>query len=171
MKRASQILIAICLPLLLCAPARAQHIGPYAGAFIGGTALMDAKGSDDQGDFSLTFNPALQGGGVLGWDFEAGSPVGEGRIELEYTRRNNRLDKMKFVEGNFAGSGAVTADSLLLNVFGVFHDGGRWAPYLGGGIGVARIEASDLKVSGAPMVCALTCIFTVSLGATLFTSK
>ena len=112
---------------------------------------MTAKASDDLGDFSLKFDPALTGSAVLGWDFEPGNPVGEGRIELEYTRRSNPLNEVKFVEGSFKGGGRVTADSLLLNVYGVFHDSSRWAPYIGLGVGVARIEASDLKVTSWPM--------------------
>ena len=112
MKRTCQMIIALCLPLLLCGPVRAQHSGPYVGAFIGGNALMTAEGSDDLGNFGLKFEPALLGSGVLGWDFEPGNPAGEGRVELEYTRRSNPLDQVKFVQGSFKGGGGVTADSL-----------------------------------------------------------
>ena len=151
MKRISQIIFALCLPLLLCGQASAQHSGTYIGAFIGGNALMSAKGSSDQGDFSLKTNPAIMGSAVLGWDFATDNPVGEGRIELEYSRRSNPLDQMKFVEGNFKGGGSVTADSLLVNFFGVFHDSSRWSPYLGLGIGVARMETAELKVTSWPV--------------------
>lgn len=151
MKRTCQMIIALCLPLLLCGPVQAEHSGPYVGAFLGGNALMTAKGSDDLGNFSLEFNPAPQGSVVFGWDFEHGNPVGEGRVELEYTRRSNPLDQVKFVEGSVTGSGNVTADSLLINFFGVYRDNSRWSPYVGAGIGVARIEASDLQVTGQPL--------------------
>ena len=164
MKRTCQIIIALCLPLLLCGPVRAQHSGPYVGAFIGGNALMDAESSDDLGSFSLKFDPALQGSAVLGWDFEPGNPVGEGRIELEYTRRSNPLDKVKFAEGSFKGGGNVTTDSLLLNFFGVFRDDRPWAPYVGVGIGAARIEASDLQVTGQPMSNDSNFVFAYQLG-------
>lgn len=165
MKRICRITIALCLPLLLCGPAMAQHSGPYVGAFIGGNALMDAEGSDDQGSFSLKFNPALQGSAVLGWDLEPGNPMGEGRIELEYTRRSNQIDQMKFSDGSFKGSGDLTTDSLLINGFGVFRDNRPWSPYAGVGIGVARIEASDLKVSGNPMGSGSDIVFAYQLGA------
>jgi opacity protein-like surface antigen len=151
MKRTCQMIIALCLPLLLCGPVQAEHSGPYVGAYLGGNALMTAKGSDDLGSFSLKFDPALQGSAVFGWDFEPGNPVGEGRIELEYTRRSNPLDQVKFVEGSFKGGGNVTADSLLLNFFGVYRNKSRWLPYVGAGIGAARIEASDLQVTGQPL--------------------
>jgi len=145
------MIIALCLPLLLCGQASAEHSGPYVGAFLGGNAPMNAKGSDNLGDFKLTFKQALQGSAVLGWDFEPGNPLGEGRVELEYSRRSNQLNQVKFAEGSFDGGGKVTAESLLLNFIGVFHDNSRWSPYAGVGIGAARIAASDLTVSGQPM--------------------
>jgi opacity protein-like surface antigen len=164
MKRTCQIIIALSLPLLLCGPVMAQHSGPYVGAFIGGNALMTAEGSDDLGSFSLKFEPALLGSAVLGWDFEPGNPAGEGRVELEYTRRSNPLDQVMFVQGSFKGGGNVTADSLLLNFFGVVHDKSRWSPYAGVGIGAVRFEASDLKVTGQPMGSGSSVVFAYQLG-------
>lgn len=148
MKNLRQILISLCLLLVLCVPAVAQHTGPYLGAFVGGSLLMDAKSSDSQGSFGLEFDPALQGSAVLGWDLGGETPLGEGRIEIEYNRRSNPLNKVKFAEGSFKGGGNLTADSLLLNCFGVFHSTMPWSPYAGLGVGAARIEADDLKVNG-----------------------
>jgi opacity protein-like surface antigen len=148
MKRTCQILITLCLPLVLCGPVRAQHSGPYAGLFFGGNALMTAESTDRQGTFSLEFDPGMQGSAVLGWDFVPGNPVGEGRVELEYTHRSNPLDKVKFFEGSFNGDGDLKADSLLLNFIGVYREKRRFAPYIVVGAGAARIEAADLKVTG-----------------------
>lgn len=164
MNRICRILIAICLTFLSSGPVMAQHSGPYVGAFLGGDALMTAKGSDDLGSFSLKSDPAPQGSAALGWDFEPGNSVGEGRIELEYTRRSNPLDQVKFAEGSFKGSGHLTADSLLLNFFSVLHDGSRCSPYVGLGIGAARIEASDLKVTGQPMGNGSAVVFAYQVG-------
>jgi len=164
MKRTIQIIIALFLPVLLCGQVNAQHSGPYVGAFIGGNALMKAKSSDDQGNFSLTFDPALQGSAVLGWDLAPGSSAGEGRIELEYSRRSNPLDKVKFAEGSFAGGGNLTAESLLLNCYGVFHDKTLWAPYLGIGAGAVRIKASDLTVAGQPLSNDSDVVFAYQVG-------
>ncbi|HXE94951.1 MAG TPA: outer membrane beta-barrel protein [Dongiaceae bacterium] len=164
MNRTCRILIAICLTLLFRGPAIAQHSGPYVGAFFGGNALMAAKGSDNLGDLGLAFKPAPQGSAVLGWDFEPGNAAGEGRAELEYTRRGNPLDKVKFVEGSFKGSGTLTADSLLFNLFGVLHDGSRCSPYFGLGAGAARFEASDFKVTGQPMGSGSVVVFAYQVG-------
>src|SRR6185369_16525891 len=123
----------------------------YVGAYAGGDALLNSKASDDAGDFRLKFVPALHGSAVLGWDYEPGNPLGEGRVELEYTRRSNSLDQVKFVEGSFKGEGKVTAESLLLNFFTVLHDSSNWWPYAGVGIGAARIATSGLTVTAEPL--------------------
>jgi len=166
MKRTCQLLITLFLPLLLCGPVKAQHSGPYVEAFLGGNALMNAQSSNERkGSSGLKFAPALQGSAACGWDFEPGNPVGEGRIELEYKRRSNSLDQVKFVQGSFKSSGNVTADSLLLNFFGVLHDNSRWSPYLGAGIGAARIEASGLQVTGQPLGSGSAVVLAYQLGA------
>jgi opacity protein-like surface antigen len=164
MKRTYRMIIALCLPILLCDPVMAQHSGPYVGGFLGGNMLMTAKSSDDLGSFSLKFNPALLGSAVVGWDFEPNNPVGEGRIELEYTRRSNQLDQVKFSDGNVKGSGDVTADSLLLNCIAVFHNNTRWSPYVELGLGAARIKASDLQVTGQPLSDGSAVVFAYQLG-------
>jgi opacity protein-like surface antigen len=164
MKKTCRTIIALCLPLLLCGQVQAQHSGPYIGAILGENVLMKARASDDLGDFSLTFNPALQGSAVLGWDFEPDNPVGEGRVEFEYTRRSNRLDRVKFVEGSFRGGGDMTAESLLLNFFAVLHDNSRFSPYAGVGIGAARIGTSGLQVAGQPMGSGSAVVFAYQVG-------
>jgi opacity protein-like surface antigen len=126
---------------------------------------MNSKGSDDLGDFGLSFNPALQGSAVIGWDFEARNPVGEGRVELEYTRRRNKFDQVKFVEGSFKGGGDVSADSLLLNFIGMVRDNSRWSPYASVGIGAARIVASDLTVTDHPFSNGSDLVIAYQLGA------
>lgn len=167
MKKTCQLIIVLCLPLLLCNQVMAQHSGLYAGGFIGGNILMPARSSDDLGSFKLKLDPGLQGSAVLGWDLEPGNPIGEGRIELEYTRRSNQLEGVEFAEGDFNGDGSLIADSLLVNVFGVFRDDRRWAPYAGVGAGAARIEVSDLKVTGQPLASGSDVVFAYQFGTGL----
>ncbi len=164
MKPICRIMITLCLPLLFCDPVWAQHTGPYVGAFLGGNALADAKSSDDQGSFNLKFKPALQGSFVLGWDLAANNPVGEGRLELEYSRRSNPLDQVRFAEGTFKGNGDMTVDSLLLNCIGVFRNRSPWAPYVVIGLGAARMEASGLQVTGHPLSNDKATVFAYQLG-------
>lgn len=165
MKRICLSIITLCLPLVLCGQVMAQHTGPYVGAFLGGNYLMTAKGTDNQGSFNLKFDPALQGSAVAGWDFASGNPLGgEGRIELEYTRRSNTLNEVKFVEGSFKGDGTLVADSFLVNFWGVLHNKSPWSPYAGLGAGAARMEASGLKVIGQPLANGTSTVFAYQLG-------
>jgi opacity protein-like surface antigen len=129
--------------------------------------LMSSQATDNQGSFRLEFDPALQGSAVAGWDLAPDNPVGEGRVELEYSRRSNQLHQVKFVEGSFNGDGKVTADSLLLSAYGVFRDKRFWSPYVGAGIGAARMEASGLKVTGQPMGSGTSVVLAYQLGAGL----
>lgn len=165
MKRTCRIIIALCLPLLICGPATAQHQGPYVGAFFGANLLRDTQATDNLGSFGLKFTPAPQGSAVCGWEFEPGNAIGEGRVELEYSRRSNPLDQAKFVEGSVSGGGRLTADSLLMNFFGVYRENGRWWPYLGAGIGAARIKAAALTVTGQQLSDDAAVVIAYQLGA------
>lgn len=166
MKPICQLCATLCLLLLLAAPARGEHAGPYLGVYAGAHSLQSSRAVDDLGSFGLKFEPALQGSVVCGWDFEPGNPLGEGRVELEYSRRRNPLKEVNFVEGGFSGGGSVTADSLLVNFFGVYHDRSRWSPYIGAGIGAAIIKATDLQVTGQPLSsdAAVTLAYQVGAG-------
>jgi len=113
---------------------------------------MTATCNDSLGEFDLRFNPGLLGSAVVGWDLEPGNPAGEGRMELEYSHRSNRLDKARFADGAVPAGGSLTADSLLFNFYGVFHDEDRsWSPYAGAGLGAVRIGTSDVTVTGEPL--------------------
>jgi len=151
MKQTCQILCLCTLFFALTSPAWAQHFGPYLGVFVGGQLLSPAESEDSLGTFNLEYRPAPSGSVVLGWELEPGSSIGEGRVELEYTRRSNRLDQAEFSEGEVKGDGDLIADSLLVNTFGVYRTASRLTPYLGAGIGVARIAAADLTVTGQPL--------------------
>jgi opacity protein-like surface antigen len=167
MKPIYHALIAICSLLLFSGQVQAQHSGPYIGALIGGNELVKAKSSDNLGDFALEYKPGISGTAVLGWDFEQGNPVGEGRIELEYSRRSNQIDKAKFVEGDFKGGGNMTADSLLINFIGIVYDKSLWYPYALLGVGAARVVASDLTVTGDALAKGSDSVLAYQLGGGL----
>jgi opacity protein-like surface antigen len=164
MKRISLIITILCLPLILCGQVKAQHYGPYVGGFLGGDFLMSARSSDSQGSFTLKFDPGFQGSAVAGWDFKPNNPIGEGRIELEYTHRSNPFNKGNFFEGDFNGSGKMIADSLLCNFIGLLRDKSPWAPYLELGLGAARLETSDFKIANVPFSSDSSVVFAYQVG-------
>jgi len=71
---------------------------------------------------------------------------------------------VSFSGGSVKAGGDVVADSLLLNCWGVFHNRSPWAPYAGLGAGVARMEASGLKVLGQPLASGTSNVFAYQLG-------
>ena len=151
MKKNRQFFLVCFCFLALVSPLWAQNPGPYLGVFVGGQFLTPSESSDSLGTFNLEYQPAPSGSVVLGWELEPGSNIGEGRVELEYTRRSNRLDQAEFSEGKVSAEGDLTADSLLFNAFGVYRSSSVWTPYLGAGLGIARITAADLSVTGQPL--------------------
>lgn len=151
MKQTSSFLFFTLLFFTLTSSCWAQNSGPYLGIYVGGQFLAPAKGEDSLGTFKLESKTAPSGSVVLGWELETGSDIGEGRVELEYTRRSNRLDQVEFSDGKVDAEGDITADSLLFNTFGVYRSSSVWTPYLGAGLGVARITAADLTVTGQPL--------------------
>jgi opacity protein-like surface antigen len=145
-------LILVCFFLFaLVSPLWAQNSGPYLGVYVGGQFLAPSESSDSLGTFNLEYQPAPSGSVVLGWELEPGSVIGEGRVELEYTRRSHRLDQAEFNDGKVSADGDVIADSLLINTFGVYRSSSIWTPYLGAGLGIARISAADLSVTDQPL--------------------
>jgi opacity protein-like surface antigen len=164
MKQMAKFLILGVLLLALASPAWAQHFGPYLGIYAGGQLLSPAKGESSSGTFNLEYQPAASGSVVLGWELEPGHRFGEGRVEIEYTHRSNRLDQVEFVEGKVNAAGDLTAESLLVNAFGVYRTASSWTPYFGAGLGVAQLTAKDLTVSNAPLTDDNATVFAYQLG-------
>ncbi len=165
MKRNSILSLVIAMILLLFVGTVSAHAsGPYVGLYAGGNVPGSSTAHDTAGDFGLSFTPAVQGSAVLGWNLEPGSSVGEGRIELEYSHRSNRLDKVTFVEGTVAGGGELTSDSLLFNCFAVSREPGSYHPYLGVGAGAARVVAANLTVSRQPFSNDSSIVFAYQAG-------
>lgn len=160
-----QVFVGVCMLFAVSGTmAFAAHSGPYVGGYGGGNLLTFTKAYDNQGNFNIESDPALQYGGIIGWDLGPGNPVGQGRIELEYSHRGNKVNQVNFSNGGFAGGGDLTADSLLLNAYALSRDRSFWSPYAGLGAGAARIKASGLKVAGFPIAEGTSTVFAYQVG-------
>jgi opacity protein-like surface antigen len=157
----------MCMPMLLlalCGPAWSAHQGVYLGAFYGMTLLSEAEARDALGTFHLDFEPGQVAAITLGYDLTPKGLLGDGRLELEFARRSNALEKVDFIEGKVDGDGDLRADSLLLNTWGVYRGFRDWVPYFGAGIGAARVTADDLQVLGQPLADDDKVVFAYQLG-------
>jgi opacity protein-like surface antigen len=146
-KRAVTSLLVLIGLLTGAAPALAQgwgsvpfaaSRGPYLSAG-GGLSLLQSIDFDIEG---ISFSKATFDAGWLaslsgGYAFENGL-----RAELEAAYRRNNIEKF----GRLDGSGNLSAATLMANAYYDF-DIGNWpvTPYLGAGIGVARIRASNIQ--------------------------
>lgn len=89
-------------------------------------------------------------GANLGYQFNNGF-----RTEVELGYRTNDIDKTKLKSGFAAAdgtkldaSGDLNAISLMGNVWYNFNRNGTVQPYIGGGLGVARVELNDYEIEG-----------------------
>jgi opacity protein-like surface antigen len=161
------LLYLLCLPMLLlplCRPAWSAHQGVYVGAFYGLTVLDEAEAKDDQGTFHLDFDPGQVAAFTLGYDLNPKGFLGDGRIEFEYARRGNSLDKVDFLEGEVGGKGDLQVECLLFSTKGVYRVFRYWVPYFGAGFGAARVEADDLRISGQPLADDDDVVFAYQVG-------
>jgi len=154
-----RLMYLLCLPMLLlplCRPAWSAHQGVYVGAYYGMTVLNESEADDDLGTFHLDFDPGQVAVFTLGYDLNPKGFLGDGRIEFEYARRSNSLDKVDFLEGDVGGKGDMQVESLLLSTYGVYRGFRGWVASCG--------AADDLRVSGQPLADDDDVVFAYQLG-------
>ncbi len=117
--------------------------GFYVGAAVGANWTRDSDitgtGINVGADFDTGWAGALT----------AGHAYGNGvRSEIELGRRGNDLDSLS---GTTAGTGDVTAWSGMVNVLYDFKTGTPFTPYVGAGLGAARVSL-DVRPIGSSRI-------------------
>ena len=141
------LLVALASVTLLASVATAAGapyypIHPYLSIHAGGTWLQDADVDFDDPalfDDEIEFDNGYNVGGAFGYDF------GMARLEIEYTRRENDVDTINVDLLDFKGDGDFRAKSVMLNGYWDFETGSPVVPYIGGGIGFAKVSANNVK--------------------------
>lgn len=128
------------------------HQGFYAGGYFGVPVVEGITAKDDLGSFNLETDPGRFFAGTLGYDLPVGSALGDGRLEIEYARRSNGFSEAEFSDGLVPADGDLVVESLMLNSFAVFRTDTRLQPYVGLGLGAARVSVDTLTVTGAPLI-------------------
>lgn len=129
---------AIALAVAAGAPALAQNQGPYislgAGYVIPEDSDLDGTGGAGDADVRFEDGWAAMIAGGYAW--------GNGlRTELEFSYRDNDVDR---VTPGVGGSGSINALAGMANVLYDFDFGIGLKPYLGAGLGFARVEAENI---------------------------
>jgi len=121
----------------------AETHGWYAGAQVGVTRLEDAGFSG--AGFAPVTAEFDTGYGLLG---QVGYGFGAFRLEGELGWRSNGVDNV----GGLGGSGDLTAATLMANAYYDIQTGSPFTPYLGVGLGGARVSADQIGAAGVQLV-------------------
>jgi outer membrane protein OmpA-like peptidoglycan-associated protein len=152
--------VSLTIAMLLAAlPAAAQKRAEYLdGIYVGGSVGVHRTRDADigrNGQASATgFKTGAAGVATVGYGFGNGL-----RAELELGHRAGKVDSI--ANGGAGAGGKLDATSLMGNVLYDFATGGPLIPYVGAGLGGARLKASDIgpeiggaRVSGSDTVVA-----------------
>ncbi|MDO3379138.1 outer membrane protein [Geoalkalibacter halelectricus] len=136
-----RVVVLVFLAVFLATPALAD---PYFSASFGLANVRDADLRDGRdgtrGDMKLD-------NGYVFLAAIGGSFLGDVRGEIELGYRNNDIDRLRSGVQVVSRSGDVTAISLMANLFKDIPLGIGLTPFVGGGIGIANVEA-DLNAFG-----------------------
>lgn len=125
--------LAAAAALALPDPAIAESVGPYFGINTGFHFLQDADLSGSGIANTVEFDPGWLVGGAVGYGFGNGI-----RTELEVAFARAGVGSISG-SGASGSGGAASALSGMGNVFYDFDTGTPITPYVGGGLGVARV--------------------------------
>ena len=98
---------------------------------------------NNAGSAMITYDSGMLGSAAAGYDF-----AGPMRTDVEYIWQKNDVDTLLYKNqyGNFA-EGDFTTQTLMVNGYYDIKTGSPWTPYIGGGIGWAKL---DLNTPGLP---------------------
>jgi outer membrane immunogenic protein len=157
-----------------CSAAAASD-GWYIGGQAGASFLEDAENSGSGADITSTTKDGYSVSGVAGYRFRNGlrtdAEIGYSRQGFDHLQiRTDGGLGAAFGVGSLNGAtvnatGHVSALRLLANLWYDFDLGCAIKPYAGGGVGAARISASDVAVSGVTIVNGSDTVFAFQLGA------
>lgn len=141
MNKVSSLLVATTALVLGTGSAQAQW---YMGADAGVTFLEDAdiSGRDNTGS---TWTDTSGNKAGYGLQAHGGYDFGGPRLEAEVAYRGSSLDSLAKVTQKVSGD--TSALSFMTNGVYQFMPNSNWHPFIGAGIGVARVNA-EWKVNG-----------------------
>jgi OOP family OmpA-OmpF porin len=139
---------ALLAATLLCSVSAAavaqQTQGLYLGLGAGANFARDADVSGAGISTETEFDNGWAGLGTIGYGFGNGL-----RLEFELGYRDNDIDNVRGVTG---ASGSVNVWSGMINALYDVPTGWAITPYVGAGIGYARVKADNVAVSGTAIM-------------------
>jgi len=160
MARPGMIAAALGICAFGAAPAQGQGSIEYSGQTRGwyvafevgwsGLQSFDSSGGPGHIQFQAVPDPGFGGGGVAGYNF------GRVRFEGELVFRRHAADALTVspgsvsfpkLSGRAGPQGNITSLALMANAIVDILPNRSWTPYLGGGVGRARIALNDLQIN------------------------
>jgi opacity protein-like surface antigen len=155
------IVTAIVALVFITTSAHAADKGMYFSGNAGLSILSDADNEQFGVVLESSYDPGFNVGGAIGYNY------GSARAEAEIAYHRNDVDEVSAFGIGVPGDGTVSALSFMVNGYYDFHSGNSpWVPYLGGGIGVANVDA-DISVIGLQFVDDSATVFAYQLMAGL----
>ena len=147
MKRVLLSILCFALAVFLfTGPAGAADPDLYFSGKAGLTMPADSSVHFDAGlDAEFEYDPGFSFAAAIG-----GQISDSMRIEPEISYQKNDLDKASSGGGSVSVNGDASALAFMTNLYYDFLHQARATPYIGGGIGFAKVEVSDITSPAAP---------------------
>lgn len=134
--------------------------GLYIGLHGGGNVVFDSDIDNSRAGLDdLSYDAGFATGGTIGyrWPFRL-------RTEIEATYRSNRADEIEIGGRDRNADGRVSALTIMINGFYEFDNRSRWTPYVGGGLGFARVKWDDIEGRGNDLFDETESLFAAQIG-------
>lgn len=137
---------AVGLGVVAYAPAGlAGPKGPFVGIMGGANFTGDQDFRGTGADINRTVKTDTGWAVIPSVGYRYGNGV---RAEFELGYRSNDVDKLTGI-GGAAGAGKMTAKSAMVNLLYDMDTGSRLMPYVGAGLGIARVDEKKVRPVGA----------------------
>lgn len=136
--------------------------GTYFSGNIGAAMLTDADVSDPTGKFEIESDTGVAIGIAVGHAYSNNI-----RAEIEFAYQTNDVDQVNVpgVGSSVTADGDTTSYALLLNGYYDFPNSSAFTPFIGAGIGCAKVEINDFAVNGIPIGSEDDSVFAYQVGA------
>lgn len=132
----------------LCLGTSAAFAGsePYAGVRVGLAHLTESDLTNSSTPGLVVTTELNTGFTVAGF---AGMELAQNyRLEGELSYQRNEIDKLTFLGISLDGSGTFSAINLMGNAYYDFKTNSPITPFIGAGLGYARIQVNDFNIAG-----------------------
>ncbi len=153
----NKVLLIGCIFVLLLSSTVFAAKGLYISGNIGASIPNDSEIEGSEAGVTLQSDLEFDTGFTGG--IATGNDLGKVRLEVAVGYSSNELEEWKDITitglgnlGDASGSGDITALSVLVNGYYDMEIDLPFTPYIGGGIGFAKIEIDDITIAGVTIM-------------------